>query len=329
MKVKLSELTDLSRKVLNHYGYNKEETDILLDTLMYAQLRGNNQGLVKLIGKGMPKDPKAGPIKIEKETKISARINGNKTVAMVVLKKATELALKKAKEHGIGIVGTNNTNTSTGAIGYHANEIAKEGLIGFIYAGSPERVCMHGSYQPMFGTNPFAIGIPTDENPVVFDMATAAIANYGLIEAKVAGRQIPPDIAYDKDGVLTTDPAKALEGATRPFDRSHKGASLAMIVEVLTGPLVGAAFAGIGDSAGNWGNLVMVMDPDLLADKKTFQSDVSKLAQKVKTAKKLPGVEEIFLPGERGNRLAQKRLNSGEIEMEDNLYRELKKVIGA
>lgn len=37
------------------------------------------------------------------------------------LKKQT----KKAKRHGFGIVGTNNTSTSIGAIGYYANEIAK------------------------------------------------------------------------------------------------------------------------------------------------------------------------------------------------------------
>jgi hypothetical protein len=47
------------------------------DVLLYAQLRGNNQGVVKIIGLGMPKNPNAGEIKIAKETPISARIDGS------------------------------------------------------------------------------------------------------------------------------------------------------------------------------------------------------------------------------------------------------------
>jgi len=37
-------------------------------------------------------------------------------------------------------------------------------------------------------------------------------------------------------------------------------------------------------------------------------------------------VEEIFMPGERENRLTRERLASGVIEVEDNLLAELRKV---
>ena len=107
------------------------------------------------------------------------------------MNKAVTTAIMKAKEHGFGIVGTHDTSTSTGALGYWADKIAKEGLIGFVFAGSPETVTYHGSYEPIFGTNPLAIGIPADDAPIVLDMATAAMAYYGLIEAKTAGRKIP------------------------------------------------------------------------------------------------------------------------------------------
>ncbi len=326
MKAKISQLSALARKALTKYGYNKIEQLIILDVLMYAQLRGNNQGLVKLIGKGIPKNPNAGNIRIPKETKLSALLDGNKNMGMVVMKKAVELALSKAKKHGFGIVGTNNTNTSTGAIGYWAREIAQHDFIGFVYAGSPETVTSHGSYEPLFGTNPLAIGVPAEKEPLVLDMATAAMAYYGLIEAKTAGRKIPGDIAYDSKGDLTTDPAKAMDGALRPFDKSYKGAGLSLMVEVLTGPLVGASFVGIGDTATNWGNLVVAIDPELLVNKKTFIKNVSLLMKKVKSAKKLPGVKEIMLPSERGNRLTKQRVSSGIIEIEDNLFEELKKV---
>lgn len=328
MKIKIAELTDLVLKALKNYGYTDEESKIISSMLLYAQLRGNNQGVVKLINKNFAKNPEAGNIIVEKETKLSARINGNKNSGAVVLKKALDMAVAKAKEHGFGMVGTNNTNTSTGALGYWANIIAKEELIGFVFAGSPETVAYHGSYEPIFGTNPLAIGIPSNGDPLVLDMATAAMAYYGLIEAKTAGRKIPPDIAYDSEGKLTDDPAKAMDGALRSFDKSYKGASLSMMVEVLTGPLVGASFTGIGDTKNNWGNLVMALDPSLLVEPDEFKKNISALAARVKQIKKLPGVQEILLPGERGDRLTNERLASGEIDIEDNLYHELQKVAG-
>jgi LDH2 family malate/lactate/ureidoglycolate dehydrogenase len=326
MKIKVSELQKMVEIILKKYNYDPEEIKIIGEVLMYAQLRGNNQGIVKLISKKFAKSENAGEIEMIERTKLSALINGNHNSGMVVMKKAMDKAMEMAKEHGFGIVGTNNTNSSTGAIGYYANEIAKQGLMGFVFAGSPETVNTYGSFQPIFGTNPLAIGMPSDGEPVVLDMATAAMAFYGLIEAATAGKNIPEGIAYDKDGNLTTDPNLALDGAIRPFDKSYKGAGLAMMVEILTGPLVAASFTGVGDTANNWGNLVYVIDPNLLVDTKIFKSQVSQMIEKVKSTKKLPGVEEIFVPGEKGNQLTKKHLDADEIEIEDNLFLKLKEV---
>ncbi len=171
--------------------------------------------------------------------------------------------------------------------------------------------------------------MPSAGDPVVLDMATAAMAYYGLIEAKTAGRKIPPDIAYDSDGNLTDDPAKAMDGALRPFDKSYKSAGLSLMVEILTGPLVGTSFTGIGETATNWGNLVIAIDPEMLTDRKAFAHNVAALAAKVKATKKLPGVKEILLPGERGDRLAKKRKQEGVIEIEDNLYHALQQAAAA
>src|SRR3989304_9475532 len=102
MKVKISELNSLVKKALSHYGYTKAETQTIFEILMYAQLRGNNQGIVKLIGKGIPKNPKVGKIKVVKQTKLSARLDGRQNMGMVVVSKAVELALIKAHQHGFG-----------------------------------------------------------------------------------------------------------------------------------------------------------------------------------------------------------------------------------
>lgn len=328
MKIPLRELEDLTGKAIKKYGYNDQETEVISDVLLYAQLRDNNQGVVKLIDKGIPKDPNAGEIVIEKETPISARINGMRNHAMLVAGKAVEAVKEKAKKNGFAIAGTFNTNTSSGAIGYYASRFAAEGFVGFAFSRSPQRVAVYGSYEPVFGTDPLAVAIPSREDPIVLDMSTAATSYFGLVEAQTAGRSIPADFAYDSEGNPTTDPQKAIAGAIRSFDRSYKGSGLALITEILAGPLVGAAFCGIGDSKGNWGHLFFAIDPDLLGERDTFVRNVSEIITKVKLTKRLPGVDEIFMPGERESRLARERRESGLIEIEDNLLMELRKVAG-
>jgi LDH2 family malate/lactate/ureidoglycolate dehydrogenase len=326
MKISIKELEELTSRAIENYGYRDKEVHVIMDVLLYAQMRDNNQGVVKLIDKGIPKDPKAGEIVIEKETPISARINGNKNNAMIVVRRAVDIVEEKARARGFAIAGTFNTNTSSGAIGYYASRLAKQGLIGFTFSRSPERVAVHGSYEPVFGTNPLAVAIPTESDPIVLDMSTAATSYFGLVEAVTAGENIPADFAYDNQGIPTTDPKKAIAGAIRSFDRSYKGSGLALIGEILAGPLVGAAFCGLGDSRGNWGHLIFAIDPELLTDRRELAKNVSAMVRKVKSTKKLQGVEEIFVPGEKESRLARERQETGMINIEDNLLAALRKV---
>ena len=330
MKVQLKKLQALTHKALQNYGYAEDEVETIKTVLLYAQMRGNNQGIVKLIGKGIPKPADVGSIEIEKETKLSAVINGHKNHAMVVVNKGTDLAIKKAQEHGIGLVGINGVNTSSGAIGYYARKIAQQNLVGFVFAGSPETVAPEGSYEALFGTNPIAIGVPSQNEPLVLDMATAAMAYYGVIEANTAGQSLPQGIAYDVDGNLTVDPAKVLaDGALRTFDKGRKGSGLSMMVQILAGPLVGASFAGFGDIANNWsGHLIVAIDPELLNGLDALRDGVSKIVERVKSLKKLPNVQEIYVSGERGDSQTASVLAVGEIEIEERLYRELEKVAG-
>ncbi len=325
MKVAIDELRAVARSAIRAQGFNEADTEIILDIIMYAQLRGNNQNVIKLLGAGMPANPDAGSISLVRETKLSALINGAWNQGMVVLSRATELAIDKAKAHGFGIVGSQRTNSPTGAIGYYARWMAEEGLIGFVCSGSPELMAMHGSYEPFLGTNPLAIGIPTAEAPIVFDMATAAIAWYGIILAQAEGETIPEGVAYDSEGRLTTDPAAALAGSIKAFG-GYKGAALALIVEVLARPLVGAIRKEDGKKL-DWGNLVFAIDPELLTDDlASFQAGVTDLIQRVKRLALLPEVDEILAPGERGDRIHERNMAAGEVELDERVWRELNAV---
>ena len=169
MKISVDELKKLTADALRNQGYNESEISIISGILLYAQLRGNNQGVVKLIGQGMPKDPDVKEIEIEKETPLSIRLNGNQNQAMLVVSKALEFVLEKARKSGFALAGTNNTSTSSGAIGYFARKIADAGFVGFVLSRAPERVAAYGSYRPVFGTNPIAIALPAKPDSVVLD----------------------------------------------------------------------------------------------------------------------------------------------------------------
>ncbi len=325
MKIKLEELKNISEKALAKYGYTQSETEIILDMIMYAQLRGNNQGIIKLIGRGIPKSENAKEPTVEKETATTALINCNSTMEALVMKKAVSMVVKKAKKQGIAIVGTHNGMGSSGAIGYWSRMIAKEGLIGITMSSYPyASIPAYGSYQPLFCTNPIAWGVPTKEHPVVLDMATAAIAYYGLLEAKTAGVKLEEKLGYDKNGNETNDPSEIMEGATKPFDKGYKGAGLALMVQIIGGALVGADFNNNSD---NDGNVVIAINPSFLVGMDRFIDQVEKIKRTMKTSKKLDGVEEVLLPGERGDKIREEILQTEEIEIEDNLLAELQKFL--
>lgn len=328
MNISLTELREITKNILTgHYGYDESEAQVIADALLYAQTRDNNQGIVKLTNPAIERKT-SGPITVVKETKVSALLDGKQNNAMLVANRATDMAIAKAKEHGIAVVGAHGINSSSGALGYYMNKIAKQNLVGLLFVSAPSAVAMAGSYQALLGTNPLAIGVPGKKEPIVLDMATSAMALYGVIEANIAKKQLPEGAAFDKDGNPTTEPAKMLDGgALRTFDQSYKSSNLSLLVQILAGPLVGAAYMGEGDTVNNWaGALIIAIDPDILNGTEEVQNSVETIIKKVKSAKKLPGVEEIMLPGERGDRLAGQIAESGRIDIEDNLWAQLKEL---
>jgi len=327
MLVALDELRRLNRQALTLAGFQEDEIKPMLDILLYAQLRGNLQSIVQFAGPGMPKDPEAGEPRVIKETPLSALLDGNRNAGMVVMHRAMGLALEKAVAQGFGMVGTRNTCQATAAIGYYVRHLAVSGFIGLAFSGSGKKVAHFGSYQPIYGTNPLAVGLPTLEEPIVLDMATSALPFFKLVAASMLGQPLPAGVALDATGQDTTDPRAALSGALRSMDRSPKGSGLGLLVEALTGPLVGAAFANVGDTDHNWGNLILSINPELLVGLGEFQRQMTALREAVKSCSRLPGVKEIFLPGERSDQRAAIALQSGYLEIDGQLFRRFREKI--
>ena len=136
--------------------------------------------------------------------------------------------------------------------------------------------------------------------------------------------QVDEGIGYNKEGNETTDPAEIMEGSIRPFDRGFKSAGLALMVQIIGGALVGADF---NKESKNDGNVVIAINPEALIGTKTFIKETTKMTQAIKQAKKIEGVDEVLVPGERGDKIRAEILKTGEIEIENNLLQSLKDFI--
>jgi delta1-piperideine-2-carboxylate reductase len=149
--------------------------------------------------------------------------------------------------------------------------LADNALAGIACVNYAAVVAPHGGSEALFGTNPLAFAWPRPgADPVVADMATAAMAQGEIQLAAQAGQPVPEGTGVDADGAPTTDPAAILAGTQLPFG-GHKGSAIALLVELLAAAATGDAFSYevAGDSADGGptrgGEFILALDPAVLA----------------------------------------------------------------
>jgi len=281
--------------------------------LMYAQKRGSSQGLAKIRERSILPDADHRAIITENRSVNIAHLNGGGNVGMLVLQKATEHAIELTRHCGMSLVTTNNTRSSTGAIGFYARQFAENGYIGLVLAGSPKVMAVAGGIDPVMGANPVAIAIPTGTNPLVLDMATAATTWFALLHARDQNQSIPGDVAIDSDGAATTSPTEAIAGALRTFG-GNKGSGLALMFEMLTGPLTHAAIAE--EQTDNRGNLVIGIDPAVVLADHSFVPRVDELLLKIRNGRQ----SSIRLPGDQSEARAKQCESTDSITLDRSIY---------
>lgn len=320
MQVLVKDLEDKVLSGVTKLGYEAEDAQIIADVLLYAQLRGNNQGITKIATGGVPKAEDVNEFKLVKEDRCGALMSGGHS--MVASSRAAVRVVEIAKTHGVGIVGVNHTFTSSGAIGYFARQIAKAGFIGFVCVGNGSFafVAPEGSADPKLGTNPFSYAFPYEGGEVVFDNATAAMAYFGIVESKLKGEKLPEGIGFDKDGNPSTDAGDVLNGSVMAFAH-HKGFGLSLLVQLLGGPFSLAGISGANEEDGS-GTFILAIDPGLLAGRDEYMKRSTELVQQIKSAKPLDG-KSVYLPGEKGDAIAREAEQSGKIEIADPIWEEL------
>ena len=323
MKISIS---DLKQQIFNKLSknFNEEDSNVISDYFVWAEMCGNDtQGLAKMTGSDPIQNIIAEfPIKIEKETPVSALLDGGKNPAMIVAEKTTEIAIKKAKETGMSIVGARNFFSSNGAQAYYVEKIAKEDLIGIMVSRCPGSVAGFGSIDPILGTNPIGYAFPTNDEPIIFDAATSAIPWYRLVVAKAKGEKIPEGFAIDKDGNIVTDPAIAMDGALNPFGNSHKASGLSMLVELLSGPLIGGAYLDYETFDKEWGTTVIAIDPNIFVDVDKFKDSCSEFISIIRNSRTRPN-ESIYIPNDNSRKNYKKSMESGYVEVDEVIYNKI------
>jgi L-2-hydroxycarboxylate dehydrogenase (NAD+) len=255
-------------------------------------------------------------IRIVKERAAMALVDGDNGLGHLVMKRAAQIAIDKARQTGVAWVGTRLSNHAGPASLYARMALAQD-MIGMYFAvGSANHLPPWGGLDMLLSTNPIAVAVPTgDEPPVVLDIATT-VAAYGKVKAKAQrGESMPEGWMIDRTGRPLTDPKRADEGFLLPIG-GYKGYGLALVVGILAGTLNGAAmgsevvdFNHDDTTVTNTGQAIVAIDPDAFGELDAFKSRMDQLVREMRASERMPGVDRIRLPGEQSHerRLASLR----------------------
>lgn len=285
-------------------------TEIVVD----AELCGIvSHGVIQLASEShgiLAQKPLERPTITSSSIPLAATIDGHQNPGILVGALAMEEVLSRTTQHGIGIVGTHGTQSTSGHLRYYAEQIAKNDLISIVMSRSRAVVAPIGATKKVLGTNAIAYGIPAHP-PLVFDASTSQISYGELLRALATDSPLPDFAAINREGDFTTDPKEAQQGALLPFG-GHKGLGFSLMGEMLAGVWSGADAADLGMGDG-WGGLLMAFSPELLfpPGREEFKCRVDDLTEHIRESSSPP----IRLPGERSRQAREDNLKRGFVDI--------------
>jgi len=332
-------------------GVPKDDANICADVLITADKRGiDSHGINRLkpiyydrINLGI-QYPKTN-FEIIREGPTTAVVDGHDGMGMVLSKRAMNLAIKKAKEYGMGMVVVRNS-THYGIAGYYVLMAAQQGMIGVTGTNARPSIAPTFGIENMLGTNPLTFGMPTDEEfPFVIDCATS-VSQRGKIEVYARkDKQIPEGWVIDKSGKTKTDSKQILvdlvEGnaALTPLGGigeatgGHKGYGYAAVVEILSAALQSGNYmkmlSGIKDGKRvpyHLGHFFIAIDVTAFTELEEFKKTTGDILRDLRSSKKMPGQDRIYTAGEKEHVAWLDRKNKG-VPLKKDLQTEIKTII--
>jgi len=330
--VEAAELRSFAAKVARAVGVPEDDAAVIADGMVWSELRGVDIGIKRLTtlvsrirGGGTRADPRPQVIR---ESGSFAVLAGNDAWGQVTSVRAMRIAIAKAKASGIGACVVRHTGNSL-AMGYYPWLATQDRLIGLAITNAMPLQATWGSTEKLLGNQAYALGCPAGRHaPIIFDAATTSVSWVGIHEHEARGERLPPGVALDVAGKPTTDPAEALAGILLPAG-GHRGYGLALMWEILTGVLSGGEhFAPLPDdmtAAGvaHQSTFLLAIDPAASMPYERFAERVDALIDRIHACPPAPGVDRVYVPGERGADVAAVRERDG-IPLSDRRVDELR-----
>ena len=309
-RVGLARRRDFIAASFRRLGLPDQDALTVASLMAEADLQGSDgHGVIRL--PHYARRIRAGGIKLSPDIRVlqerpgMALIDGDNGMGHLVMARAAELAVDKARVAGVAWVGTRMSNHA-GPASLYARKVLAQDMIGMYFAvGNANHLPPWGGLDMLLSTNPIAVAVPAGKQaPIVLDMATT-VAAYGKVKAKAQrGETMPEGWMIDREGRPLTDPRRADEGFLLPIG-GYKGYGLALVVGLLAGTLNAAAmgkevidFNHDDASATNTGQAIVAIDVAAFGDLGAFKGRVDVLIDDLRQSRRMAHVDRIWLPGE-------------------------------
>ncbi len=327
------QLQSVTAKLASAVGVPSKDATIFAEALVDAEMQGTSTHGISRLNVYLQRIQK-GLIAPDAELKIDRRmgsilaLDACNGLGQVQARKALDLLFPLARTNGIAAATMRNSQ-HFGALSYYCNLAAEQGFILLAMTNCEPAMSPEGGCQAFFGTNPIAASFPTGKGfTVKIDLSTSTIARGNIIAAQKENSPIPLGWALNRAGEPTTDAQEALLGTVLTM-AGHKGYALALMVEMFSGILSGAAIGPeIGsmykdlDRRQNVGHFFCLLNIAAFIDLQEFIKRVDRTIDDIKACRKRPGVEEIFIPGERSAKNMHVNRKQG-ISLSDGTWREI------
>jgi uncharacterized oxidoreductase len=339
-RIQSSELREIGTRIFDALGSPHPESEWVSESLVNSNLRGyDSHGVIRVAQ--YVQNLQTGQVKpgatfqIVRETVAMAVVDGQWGWGQVVGRKAMDLAIQKARHHGVGTVVVRNSQHVARLGEYPAQAVSHRMLgLAVVNNGSTqaaEKVAPWGGIDPKLAANPIAWAAPSGhEWPIVMDMTTSVVPEGKVRLAGYNGQKLPEGCFIDADGNPATDP-KAFygppQGALLPLGGSvgHKGYGLGLMTELFGGALSGTGCVGERQAQGSSGLFFQAFNIDAFIPYDEFVERVVNLESWIKSSRKVRGVDEIIIPGEMAHREFKKRLRDG-IPLDDAVWEEIRRI---
>jgi LDH2 family malate/lactate/ureidoglycolate dehydrogenase len=313
-RVSVESLHEVVAAVFEKMGVPREDAEEGADVLTMTDLRGVETHGVSNMLRVYVEQYTSGQInprpnwEIERETPGTAVINADRGLGIILGTRAMDIAIKKAKTVGVGIVTMNN-GAHLGAVGHFSMHAAKQDMVGMCATSAGSGVLPTFSAEERFGTNPISIAaLGRNEAPFLYDAASSQIAGNKFTLATRVGSDLLSGWIADEEGTPIMNETPVPEGGwygrllplggTRE-NGSHKGYGMIMMVEVL-GALLSGSVPGMFDSEkfkSGYKHYFAAYDIAAFTDVDEFKDNMDGMLKMLRESKPAPGHERVLYPG--------------------------------